>query len=100
MSFIFHDAFGGKIGLTTDNIQQIVDIAAGVEWHIENNFTLVFTTPKYIGYHLAQLTEADNGLIRMVSHSTKDNAFVWVDLNAPAGLDDYELVLSRSLSMP
>ena len=95
MRFTFYDASNGKIKIDVDNIEQIVDFAADVSWHIENGYDLVFTTPKYVGYHLAKLAVGDDGLVHIVSVKTKQNEFVWEDLNE----SDVEERYSSSLSL-
>lgn len=67
MSFIFFDSWGGRVQLTADNLKQIVDIGADITWKIENDFKLIITSPKYIGYHLAQLRPEDNGLVHLIA---------------------------------
>ena len=62
MHFSFYDDVGGRIYLSLDNIKEFLDIQVDVKWHIEDNFTLIVDTPKYIGYQLGLLKEDDNGL--------------------------------------
>lgn len=54
MSFIFRDEQKGEIQLD-GKVQEYVDIAAGVKWHVQNNYSLVIETPKYIGYRMGKL---------------------------------------------
>jgi hypothetical protein len=54
MKFIFKDSAGASIDLTA-KLSQIVDISAGASWHLENDYTLIIDTPKYIGYRMAKL---------------------------------------------
>jgi hypothetical protein len=59
MQFVFKDAQGGSIKLTADNLNTILKIDAGVNWSIEDDYTLSITTPKYIGYQLAKMLQGD-----------------------------------------
>ena len=59
MSFVFRDEKKGEI-LLDGKVHEFVDIAAGVKWHIQNNYSLVVETPKYIGYRMGMLEMAGN----------------------------------------
>lgn len=58
MSFTFRDAAGGNIDLTT-KLNELVSFSANVRWYIENSYTLVIETPKYIGYRMGRLARAE-----------------------------------------
>ena len=89
MSFQFRDAVGGNIALSVDNIKDIVDIEAHIQWEISNSFTLTITTPKYIGYHLAKASSEDPGVIRWIASSvTKEGEFKFVDAKFLFGIRD------------
>ena len=62
MHFTFYDEFDGRVFLSLDNIEEFLDIQADIKWHIENQFTLIIDSPKYIGYQLGLLKENDQGL--------------------------------------
>lgn len=70
MKFTFYTDRGVKIGLAPGMIGDIVNIGLGVDWSIENNYTLTINTPKYIGYQVSQMGSADtNGaLLRYHAH--------------------------------
>lgn len=57
MEFTFKSETGAAIKLAAPMIKEIVKIDANVSWSIKNNYTLSITTPKYIGFLAAQLTE-------------------------------------------
>jgi hypothetical protein len=64
MQFVFKDEQGGSIQLTADMIGGILVIKPGVTWSIDNDYTLTITTPKYIGYQLAEMAPGDrSGII-------------------------------------
>ncbi|MBF0298348.1 MAG: hypothetical protein HQK51_06485 [Oligoflexia bacterium] len=68
LSFQFRDASNGLIQFSMDNIEQILDISAGVNYSVDNTTTLNITTPKYIGYQLGQLRLNNNGLVLYRAH--------------------------------
>lgn len=79
MSFQFKNSVGGAIGLTADNLKDVIDLEANVKWEIINNYTLTITTPKYIGYHLAKVSANDPSSIVLIASSlTKDGQFDFV----------------------
>jgi hypothetical protein len=59
MQFVFKDEQGGSIKLTADMIGTILTIDAGVTWTIDDDYTLTITTPKYIGYQLAEMAPGE-----------------------------------------
>jgi len=73
MSYTFKDEVGGSIKLDVNNIDEIVKLHADVKWSIKNNYTLVIETPKYIGYRLAKISEADLGQIKFYAWSLDEN---------------------------
>lgn len=64
-----------KIGI--DNIKGYVNLAPNVEWRIEQESSLVIDTPKYIGYQLGSLREAQNGFSIYRSSRTRWTKFVF-----------------------
>ncbi len=83
MSFTFYTENNGKIEIDTDKIDELIDFSVDIEWHIEKDYKLVITSPKYIGYHLAQLREQDGGLVNQMSTTVdkKNDLYLWQDLN-------------------
>jgi len=83
MNFVFKEESGVVIDLTA-RIEEIVDIAAGVNWRIENNYTLNISTPKYIGYRMGKLGNSTSKLGLMYASTTDENGnWVFKDLNDP-----------------
>jgi hypothetical protein len=72
MKFIFKDVADGNIDLTA-KLSEIVDIEAGVNWHLENSYTLVIETPKYIGYRMAKVDAASGALLYATTIDQKGN---------------------------
>lgn len=60
MRFIFRDEKGASIDLEV-RLDEIADIAVDARWNIENRYTLVIESPKFIGYRMAKLK--DNKLL-------------------------------------
>ena len=80
MKFAFYDKTGGKIQITVDNIQQYLDLSAVGSWEIDQSSTLIINTPKYIGYQLGELREADNGLSLKRATKVIMNTWVFTDV--------------------
>lgn len=76
MSFIFKDDQKGEINLD-GKVNEYVDIAAGVKWHIQNNYSLVIDTPKYIGYRMGKLEVSANEKTVLYA-STTDEGGDWL----------------------
>lgn len=76
MRFQFKDEFGGAINLSA-TLPQIVDIAAGVNWHIENHYTLIIDSPKYIGYRMAKLGSNPKGQTEIFYATSTDKKGNW-----------------------
>lgn len=76
MRFQFKDATDVAINLTM-MLPQIVQISAGVQYHVENNYTLVIDTPKYIGYRLGKLSTGKNGKLEILYASAAGKNGVW-----------------------
>jgi hypothetical protein len=75
MKFQFKDKLGASVNLTV-NLGYLVDISPGVKWQIENEYTLVISTPKYIGYRMAQLEVIP--ALKLLYASTIDNKGNWL----------------------
>ncbi|MGZ3695669.1 MAG: hypothetical protein ACXWQO_16275 [Bdellovibrionota bacterium] len=80
MKFIFKDAAGGNIDLT-GKLSEIVDISAGVSWKLENNYTLIIETPKYIGYRMAKIdTSTGEFNLQYATTTEKDGSWIFRDI--------------------
>lgn len=55
LRFKFKSHQQGYVKLDVDKLEEIVDIELNANWEIENEYTLVINSPKYIGYHMAQM---------------------------------------------
>lgn len=77
--FKFRDTAGGWIALTSENVGDMVDIGAGVEWHIENGTTLIIDTPKHIGYQLGKFSFLGDSINIKTAKEAKDDSFIWED---------------------
>lgn len=82
LEFRFYRKNGAAIEIKLDNIEQVVDIEAGIKFSIENEVGLKIKTPKYIGYQLGRLLRSDDGEAFYRSSRTHRNKFVFekVDL--------------------
>lgn len=78
MSFQFLDESSGKIELNTEKIKDIIELDVNVTWKITNKFTLTITSPKYIGYHLAKVSNDDPSSVAMIANSLNGNKFKFV----------------------
>lgn len=80
LEFTLYDRKGGKIDFSLNNLNQYIDIAAGVEFIVENKTTLKITTPKYIGYQLGRLIKEDKGLSLYRASTVKMDKYNFVSL--------------------
>lgn len=80
MKFKFKRSSGGYIDFSIDNIQEILDIAANVNWRIEQNTTLIITSPKYVGYQLGNLVRSTNGHSLYRASRTRGNKFIFENI--------------------
>lgn len=88
MKIVFKDQAGGAIDLAA-RLSEVVDIAAGVKWKIENGTSLVIETPKYIGYRMARLAPSDDGgyEIEYATTTTENGAWIFRLVDAAGVLD-------------
>ncbi len=77
MRFSFKNKSGAYINIAADGISQYFNIDMNVNYHIEQNYTLVIDTPKYIGYQLGRLQEEDKGLALYRAQKTFMNRYVF-----------------------
>lgn len=82
MSFVFLDTFGGKIAISSANVGDFVTFDVNVQWHIENGYKLVVTSPKVIGYQLARLLPEDDGFVHELATKIQKGEYVWRELGA------------------
>lgn len=68
---------GTEIGFTEENITQYIDIQAGVDWKIVDQYTIEITTPKYIGYQLGRLRLEDEGRVLYRAMVAQNDQFVF-----------------------
>jgi len=58
MEYEFYDKDGGKISIAPGSeIEKVLQAKLGAEWSASQNNTLSISTPRYIGYRMAQLNE-------------------------------------------
>jgi hypothetical protein len=63
MSFQFTDSTGAAINLGAIPLGSVVTISPGVNFHIDSQYSLVITSPKYIGYQMTKYTQATDDLM-------------------------------------
>lgn len=68
---------GTNIGFTEENITQYVDIQAGVDWKILDEYTIEINTPKYIGYQLGRLRLEDEGRVLYRAMVAQEDQFIF-----------------------
>lgn len=96
MSFVFKDAAGVNINLS-GVLGQIVNIAPGVNYQVENDYSLVITTPKYIGYRMARLNEQTLKLL-YASKVDPNGNWIFKDVDRPYAMDSMGF-LTQSINM-
>lgn len=85
MRFVFTDKNGAKIELSTPVIEDILRLGVDIEYSIENRYSLIIETPKYLGYQLGQLRKSDNGYTLYRASTTKKNQYVFKSINVFQG---------------
>jgi hypothetical protein len=70
MKYTFRNQSGALINLSTEGVSKYFDLNVDVNYHIENDYTLVIDSPKYIGYQLGRLLEDDQGVALYRSYQT------------------------------
>ena len=81
MKYEFKDSTGANIKLTMDGLSKYFNIDANIQYHIEQDYTLVIDTPKYIGYELGRLTEKDQGISLVRATSTFLNNYIFKSIS-------------------
>lgn len=97
MKFQFKDKIGASVNLTI-NLAHLVDISPGVKWQLENEYTLVINTPKYIGYRMAQLEVIP--ALKMMYASTIDNKGNWLFKDVDKAVLDPAMLGGQGLAKP
>lgn len=77
MTFAFKRNNGAYIELDMDAIEEILDIAVGVHYRVDQNYLLTFETPKYIGYQLGRMQKRDDGMVLYRATKTLENKFLF-----------------------
>lgn len=77
MTFTFYEKNDSNVAVEIDKIQQYLDIATDISWHVENKVNLIIDSPKYIGYQLGSLRQEDNGISLYRANSTILDRFVF-----------------------
>lgn len=83
MDYVFKSETGAALSLTISKIKEIIDFEPSVEWSLKDEFTLSITTPKYIGFAAAQVTDAAVESENVTFYATKLNGkgdYVWQDV--------------------
>ena len=70
-----------KIEINVDNIHEFLDLGTDVEWRVEQDYNVVIETPKNIGYQLATLREADNGLSLKRATKVRDGRWIFREMD-------------------
>lgn len=68
---------GTNIGFTEENITQYIDIQAGVDWKLVDEYTIEINTPKYIGYQLGRLRLEDEGRVLYRAMVAEEDQFIF-----------------------
>lgn len=80
MEFVFRNEAGTLLKLSAPMVKEMFDINAEANWSIKNEYTLVFDTPKYIGFLAVKLTEESirNEQVQVFSNKLDDKGnYIW-----------------------
>lgn len=97
MKFEFTNKTGAKIELSAPVVEQILNLGIDVGWSIENRYTLIIETPKYLGYQLGQLRAKDNGMALYRAATVKKDKYVFESISV-FDVNEKSNNLRRSLS--
>lgn len=101
MKFVFYDKDSGRVNLELDKIDEILDIASDVRWRIENEFSFVIDSPKYIGYRLGRLKASDEGMALYRASRVEENRFKFESIDIFGPIEPAFTTSSfRSLNLP
>lgn len=98
MRFEFTSNSGSKIELSGPVIEQILNLGVDVGWRVENRYTLIIETPKYIGFQLGQLKEIDNGMALYRAATVKKDKYVFESISIFEQKKNGRFTRRRSLS--
>lgn len=77
MRFVFKEAAGTSVDLDA-KLSEVVDISGHVSWKVEDKYTLVIETPKYIGYRMARVSGTpDRPRLEYATTTDKDGAWIF-----------------------
>ena len=103
MSFTFYQKDDSAVSLDLEKVQEYLDLSAAVAWHIQDNYTLVIDSPKYIGYQLGTLRPEDDGISLYRATSTIFNQFIFKKITTiplDTGLESQDESLSSHFPTP
>ena len=103
MSFTFYQKDDSAVSLDLEKVQEYLDLSAAVAWHIQDNYTLVIDSPKYIGYQLGTLRPEDDGISLYRATSTIFNQFIFKKITTiplDTGLESQDESLSSPFPTP
>lgn len=103
MKFTFYTEKGVKIGLAPGMIGDIVNIGLGVDWSVEDGYTLNINTPKFIGYQVSKLGGADtNGaFIRWHAHKLdRKGEWDWQSVHPGLSIKSFSTQMGLNPSEP
>lgn len=72
---------GVNISINADNISQYLGFNFGTQWEIQDETTVVITTPKYIGYQLGRLRLEDEGRTLWRAMSQKKDKYIFESIS-------------------
>lgn len=73
----FFNKKGVSINLNADNISQYLGFNIGTQWEIQDETTVVISTPKYIGYQLGSLRLESEGRTLWRAMSQKKDKYIF-----------------------
>ena len=89
---------GTNIGFTEENITQYIDIEAGVDWKIIDQYTIEINTPKYIGYQLGRLRLEDDGRVLYRAMVAEDDQFIFEPISLFKDPESITAPMNKSFS--
>lgn len=89
---------GTNIGFTEENITQYIDIEAGVDWKVIDQYTIEINTPKYIGYQLGRLRLEDDGRVLYRAMVAEDDQFIFEPISLFKDPESITAPMNKSFS--
>lgn len=77
MKFQFKSKNGTSIALTVPMVEQILNLGVDLSWHIENEYSLIIDSPKYLGFQLGQLKKSDQGMSFYRAAKVRNNKYIF-----------------------